>query len=111
MKNNVNKIYGKRLKELRYKKNFTQEFIANSIDVRTATISDFENGKITIKLDVLAAICNIIGITLKEFFSFDADDLDLDKNELIAEINSHLKFLDKEKLQYIKTMAVMYSKD
>ncbi len=89
MMKSVNKIYGKRLKELRDNKNFTQEFIANSIDIRTATISDFENGKISLKLDVLSDICNILGITIKEFFNFDSTSQYASKHELIIEIDSY----------------------
>lgn len=106
--NNINKVYGKRLKELRLKKNFTQEFIANSLDIRTATISDFENGKISLKLDSLAYICNILGITIQEFFDFDTLNKNASLDELILTINSYLKNLDKEKLQYIKTIAAMF---
>ena len=61
--NKTDNIYGKRLKELRDRKNLTQEFIANSVNIRTASISDFENGKTSLKINILRDICNVLNIT------------------------------------------------
>lgn len=107
----INKIYGKRLKEFRLQKKLTQEYIANSVDIRTATISDFENGKTSLKLDTLVCICNVLGISIKDFFDFDSLPKNAQNEELIVDINTYLKNLDIEKLQYIKTMAIMYSQN
>ncbi len=106
----ANKLYGKRLRDLRVKKKFTQEFIANSLDIRTATISEFENGKISIKLSTLGSICQILGISIIEFFDFDSLPTDAKKTEIIAAISANLKALDIEKLLYINTMTQMFKK-
>ena len=39
---------GKKLKEIRQNKNFTQEFVATSVGVNTGHISNIENGKVKI---------------------------------------------------------------
>lgn len=100
--------YGKRLKQLREAKNYTQEYIANSIDIRTASISDFENNKVSIKINTLNEICNLLGITMKDFFDFDTRLPNAEAEEIITQINSHLTDLDIEKLNYIKEITIMF---
>lgn len=109
--NKTDNIYGKRLKELRDRKNLTHEFIANSVNIRTASISDFENGKTSLKINILRDICNVLNITMKDFFDFDTTTPSTENKELITEISSHLADLDSKKLKYIKTMIIMFKQD
>ena len=88
-----------------------QEFIANSVNIRTASISDFENGKTSLKINILRDICNVLNITMKDFFDFDTTTPSTENKELITEISSHLADLDSKKLKYIKTMIIMFKQD
>ena len=88
-----------------------QEFIANSVNIRTASISDFENGKTSLKINILRDICNVLNITMKDFFDFDTTTPSTENIELITEISSHLADLDSKKLKYIKTMIIMFKQD
>ena len=55
---------GKKLKEIRQNKNFTQEFVATSVGVNTSHISNIENGKVKISLTTLVNVCNTLGTTV-----------------------------------------------
>ena len=50
---------GKKLKEIRTHKGFTQKFVASS-----SHISNIENGKIKISLTTLVNVCNVLGTTV-----------------------------------------------
>lgn len=79
----TNKIIGNRLKTLREAKGISQEYIANCLDVRTATISEVETGKRSIRVDLLSGVCSILNITLKDFFDFSTTSHDSDACEII----------------------------
>ena len=55
---------GKKLKEIRTHKGFTQKFVASSVKVNTSHISNIENGKIKISLTTLVNVCNVLGTTV-----------------------------------------------
>ena len=55
---------GKKLKEIRAHKGFTQKFVASSVKVNTSHISNIENGKIKISLTTLVNVCNVLGTTV-----------------------------------------------
>ncbi|WP_301955754.1 helix-turn-helix domain-containing protein [uncultured Eubacterium sp.] len=55
---------GKKLKEIRISKGFTQEFVATSVKVNTSHISNIENGKVKISLTTLINVCNVLGTTV-----------------------------------------------
>ena len=55
---------GKKLKEIRIDKGFTQEYVANSVMVNTSHISNIENGKVKISLTTLVNVCNVLDTTV-----------------------------------------------
>lgn len=101
----TNKIIGNRLKTLREAKGISQEYIANCLDVRTATISEVETGKRSIRVDLLSGVCSILNITLKDFFDFSTTSPDSDACEIIREINSEFSIMSTETLDIAKKMA------
>lgn len=66
----TNKIIGNRLKTLREAKGISQEYIANCLDVRTATISEVETGKRSIRVDLLSRSLFNIKYHAKRLFWF-----------------------------------------
>lgn len=52
---------GKRIKKLREEKNYTQEQLAEFLDVSNAYISKIERGKTTLNLNTLSSICDYLG--------------------------------------------------
>ena len=56
-------IIGERLKEARVNKKYTQENLAEKLDVSVAFLSKIERGKSHINLKRLSQICDILGVT------------------------------------------------
>ncbi|MBQ8399028.1 MAG: helix-turn-helix transcriptional regulator [Clostridia bacterium] len=56
------KLIGKRIKEERKKKGFTQENLAEKLDVTVGYISQVERGITKISLDLLASISSVLGV-------------------------------------------------
>ena len=62
------KIIGKKLKEARNSKKYTQDFVAENIDVSTDLLRNIENGRNIGSIATLLNICNILDITPNELF-------------------------------------------
>lgn len=70
---------GSRIRDLRKAKKLTHSQLAQLTNTTQQTISNYENDKSEPNLDMLNSICNALGITLSEFFSFgDAQTLPTD---------------------------------
>ena len=65
------KLLGKRLKELRKRKNINQEQLAELINVDPTTISNIENGKNYPSLTNLENLLRVLNSTFLEAFDFE----------------------------------------
>ena len=92
-------VIGERLKRARKEKDFTQEQLAEKLDVSIAFLSRVERGSSQINLKRLCQICEILGITEGEILngasSKSAKYLDADFANLLKNCSS-----DKQKLIY-----------
>lgn len=77
---------GKRLKEIRVKKNMTLSDIANKINSSTGFLSDIEHGKSIPSLLKLEAICNALGVELYSFFKTDDNNESTDISQIFRYI-------------------------
>lgn len=59
---NMKKATGKVIKAFRKHLGYTQEFVANDINVTTRTIENIENGKVSIDVDKLHKIARLFRI-------------------------------------------------
>ncbi len=67
----IRKLVGYRIKELRINNlNMTQEEFAKLLNYDRTYLSRIESGKQNITLDSLEHICNLLNISLKEFFMY-----------------------------------------
>lgn len=64
MKNLDFEKIGRTLKELRIRKNLTQEYVADIADVNTSHISNIENNRVKVSLTTLVQICNALNTTV-----------------------------------------------
>lgn len=55
---------GKKLREIRINKGYTQEYISNSVNVNTSHISNIENNNVKVSLSTLVHICNVLNTTV-----------------------------------------------
>lgn len=63
------KAIGERIKEIRIKKNLTQEHVAETCDVSPQHISNIENGKTKLSLGLLVQIANCLNVSVDELLS------------------------------------------
>lgn len=71
--NNKQKL-GKRIQELRKRKRFTQEQLAELIDMEQNTISVIESGRNFPTLATLEKIANVLEVELSDFFNYEYFD-------------------------------------
>lgn len=67
-------LLGQRLRELRKRKNITQERLSELIDVDPSTISNIENGKNYPTMNNLVSIIDVLDISFTEVFDFEHKD-------------------------------------
>ena len=62
-------ILGNRLKQARKKKNLTQEYVAENVDLSVEHLSRIENGKKNVYLHKLALWCDVLDVPLEEILT------------------------------------------
>lgn len=90
---------GIKIKRLRAKHGYTQEQLAEKMQIATRTLCGIENGENFVKAETIDKLCKVFGITYFELFAFDHIK-PMDK--LIEEIISDIKgFKNREKIEII----------
>ena len=84
---NIKKLLGQRIKEVRKAKNITQEELAEKIGIGTSNISYIENGKFAPSIENFAKITEVLGVEPSELYKF-----------------SHHKTLDEIKQEFFQAM-------
>lgn len=82
------KLLGKRIKELRKRKGYSQEKLSELINVDPTTISNIENGKNYPTLINLENLTNVLNISFLDVFDFEHKNVN---NNLIEQIIILLK--------------------
>ena len=89
---NLKVLLGKRIREFRKAKNYTQEELAEKIGIGTNNISYFETGRYTPTLETMEKLANALNVEIYEFYIFTPQKSYEDiKLELIKEINLNEK--------------------
>ena len=99
----VKKEFGEKLKRLRKSKNYTQEQLAEMIDIDPRNLSRIEVGLSFVKAETLEKILNALDITTEQLFS---NDHIKNPEELLADIHKFLNIAqdDRTKLKKIHKM-------
>lgn len=95
---NLKKLLGQRIRELRIKNNLSQEELAELVNLDRRSISNIECGN-TFPLTSLNLIAKALNTDLKSLFDFDANSKN-DK-QLIETITKKLPELKSEQLKII----------
>ena len=95
---NIYHDFGKRFKELREAKGYTQEQLAEYLGVEARQISRIETGKCFSTLDNLCKISELYKINIKDIFDFMHFK---SKNELIEIIHNMLESTTEENCRII----------
>ncbi len=101
------KVIGKKIKEARNNKNYTQEYVAEKIDKSPDIVRNIENGRSVGSVETLLNICNLLDITLDDVFY----DLLQNKSEVLDEkIYKNFQDLTLKEKEMIN-MLISYLKD
>lgn len=104
--NNIKKLLGKRLQEIRKHKKMTQEQVAELVGMETPSISNIENGKYFPGAENLDRIMNVLGVRPSEIFFFESL---APKDELIQEMYDAMQNDEKlARLMYKFYLSVKY---
>ena len=100
-KSDIDKIFGKILREFRIKSGLTQEQLSEKLGISLKYISRIENGNNGIKTQTLIKYMNILGITPNTLYSEFITNEESKKNILLSEkINS----LPSEKKEFVSSI-------
>lgn len=100
-------LLGKRIREERLKLGFTQEKLAEQVDVTDSYIGQIERGERSLSLETLVKISNILGVTIDYLLG---DSVKIEDKELYAEL---LQILNKrssgEKRMALDIVKLMFN--
>ena len=98
---------GKKIREIRKEKNFSQMDLAYSIGMSMNTISYIELGKISSKIDTLNKIANVLNVDISDFFDFNLQ-VNNDKKSIIRNILLKLEKSDCDNLlKYEQIISIL----
>lgn len=100
-KSDIDKTFGKILKDFRIKNGYTQEVMAEKLGISLKYISRIENGYSGIKTKTLINYMNILGITPNTIFKNLMTNPEIKKQ---IEISEKLNQLSDEKLTFLDNM-------
>ena len=79
---------GKILRASRIEQHYTQEYVADQIDVNVSHISNIENNRVKVSLTTLVAICNVLNLTVDYVLKSEYTASDSIDREILKELAS-----------------------
>lgn len=70
----VKNAFGKKLKEIRKNRKYTQEQLAEKLDLSSRQLIRIENGQNFPSVDTLEKIIHVLNIKIKDLFNFDLEE-------------------------------------
>lgn len=95
---NTQKLFGKRVKELRKMRNLTQEQLSEQLGVFQKQIGNIETGTTFTTMGNLEKLANVLGVEISELFEFNHQKT---REELISEISQIINNTPDSKLKII----------
>ena len=96
---NIKKQLGTKIKRLRQNRGFTQEQLAEKLDIATRTLCGIENGENFLTAETLEKILRVLNISSSELFAFDHLR---PQEELVEEIIHDLRDIkSREKIETV----------
>ena len=106
--------------KLRKSKGWSQEELANRVQVSRQTVSEWERGLSSIDVDSMILLCHEFGLTVEEFLKQAAGEETLEENsskdmqivdkltEIIAKQRTEQQQIEKDIVSKAKTLALKY---
>ena len=108
-KRDVQRLFGRRVKELRKLKRLTQEQLAEAIGRSVDTVSNIERGSSLTRISTADAIAVTLGVTLGEMFEADDRPIEVEraraKRERLRQLLDLARSLDPVALDALIDMA------
>ena len=99
------KVLGKNIKKVRKEKGYTQDYVAEQINVSTDLLRSIENGRNIGSLSTVLNLCNFLEISpnylFAELLTFKEDTLDTKLSYYMSKLSSENKQLLKEIILHI----------
>lgn len=95
---NAQKLFGKRIKELRKARNLTQEQLSELLGVFQKQIGNIETGTTFTTMSNIEKLANVLDVEIEDLFEFSHQK---DRSELIDAINHYINDVSYEKLKII----------
>lgn len=92
------KLFGRRVKDLREGKGWTQEYLAERMDISTNYLSSIERGNENPTFDMLIKVSEALEVEMEELFNFGHE---ASLEELRGNILKLVQGLDDEKLRLV----------
>ena len=90
------KLLGKRIKEIRKFRGYTQESLSELVGIETSSLSGIESGRFFPSLHVLDKMSAVLEVELMEFFKFSTVDIPKDIDKEIINIIENQDKVNKE---------------
>ena len=104
----VLRVLGKKIKQSRLSKKFTQEFVAENVDISIDLLRNIENGRNIGSVPTLLNLCNFLSISpnflFSELLTFKEDTLD-------TFLSSSIKNISKEDKELLKRIIIHIDKN
>jgi transcriptional regulator with XRE-family HTH domain len=101
----IKELFGIRVRSLRRRKNWTQEYLSEKMDISPNYLSSIERGQENPTFDMLIKLSDALKADLWELFDFGHE---VDKKDLKGILNKFIKEIDEEKLRLaIKILRAM----
>lgn len=100
-KSDIDKAFGKILKEFRIKANLTQEQLSEKLGISLKYISRVETGKSGIKTETLIKYMNILGITPNTLYLEFIKNQDIKDNIVLSE---KINTLSHDKKEFVSSI-------
>lgn len=103
----MNKVIGNNLRSLRTASSFTQDDVANALDIKRSAYSNYESGEREMPIELLEKAANLFGCELYVFFEENlSEDLILATAFRIENLNES----DLQEIMHFKEIVTSYIK-
>ena len=102
---------GKRMKTLRKQAGYTQEQIADALDVTVAFISNIENDRVKMNLRVLSYYAKLLNVSIDYLLRPESDE-NGEKDNVLNVLNKEIlrlleKFSTDDKEKFVKVLRIL----
>ncbi len=102
MDSNINRVIGERIRSLRIKKGWTQNFVAEKLNITREYLSNLERGTRRWNLELLIKVSELFEISPSLLLD---PNISLDNIVELSEVIQYLSKLDKEKIYRVRKIA------